>query len=296
MLRVISASLVAGFALLGVMGTDATPAYRQAGIMLLPQAAERGLTPGGRYALKIDAALIADPLPDSHPLSELPAGTQVILLAAAGIGPWRLLTTLWPIVVAALISGWGTAVLSPEGGPVLLHLGWITITTGSLAAGGAIALRGLAIALPGITVLLTTDPTDLADGLAQTLKLPARFVLAALAALRLVEVMVTEWGVLAAARRARGAGGARGPWAALTEFAGLAFTLLVQSLRRATRLAMTMEARGFGRTPPGGGKRSWARESRLRARDGWIMACGAVLAFVPVVVSVLTGAWRFFGL
>ena len=31
----------------------------------------------------IDAALIADPLPDSHPLSELPAGTQVILLAAA---------------------------------------------------------------------------------------------------------------------------------------------------------------------------------------------------------------------
>ena len=83
MLRVISASLVAGFALLGVMGTDATPAYRQAGIMLLPQTAERGLTPGGRYALKIDAALIADPLPDSHPLSELPAGTQVILLAAA---------------------------------------------------------------------------------------------------------------------------------------------------------------------------------------------------------------------
>ena len=83
MLRVISASLVAGFALLGVMGTDATPAYRQAGIMLLPQAAERALTPGGRYALKIDAALIADPLPDSHPLSELPAGTQVILLAAA---------------------------------------------------------------------------------------------------------------------------------------------------------------------------------------------------------------------
>lgn len=82
MLRVISASLVAGFALLGVMGTDATPAYRQAGIML-PQTAEWGLTPGGRYALKIDAALIADPLPDSHPLSELPAGTQVILLSSA---------------------------------------------------------------------------------------------------------------------------------------------------------------------------------------------------------------------
>ncbi|MGV8024879.1 CbiQ family ECF transporter T component, partial [Mycobacterium kansasii] len=91
--------------------------------------------------------------------------------------------------------------LSPEGGTVLLNLGWITVTTGSLAAGAAIALRGLAIALPGITVLLTTDPTDLADGLAQTLRLPERFVLASLAALRLVEVMVKEWSVLASARR-----------------------------------------------------------------------------------------------
>ena len=135
---------------------------------------------------------------------------------------------------------------------------------------------------------LTTDPTDLADGLAQTLKLPARFVLAALAALRLVEVMVTEWGVLAAARRARGAGGARGPWAALTEFAGLAFTLLVQSLRRATRLAMTMEARGFGAGP-----RTWARVPRF-GRVDVVVGCATVLiAVAAVTLSLLTGAHRF---
>ncbi|WP_305142875.1 energy-coupling factor transporter transmembrane component T family protein [Kocuria marina] len=178
------------------------PAVSRAGLLARTNAVVKLLG-----ALVITAVLVvsADPV-----TSGVALGGQLLLLAAAGIGPWRLLTTLWPIVVAALISGWGTAVLSPEGGPALLHLGWITITTGSLAAGGAIALRGLAIALPGITVLLTTDPTDLADGLAQTLKLPARFVLAALAALRLVEVMVTEWGVLAAARRAR-CGGSAGP-------------------------------------------------------------------------------------
>ncbi|KHE74296.1 cobalt transporter [Kocuria marina] len=258
---------------------------------VLPTVARTGLLARTNAVVKLLGALVitavlvvsADPV-----TSGVALGGQLLLLAAAGIGPWRLLTTLWPIVVAALISGWGTAVLSPEGGPVLLHLGWITITTGSLAAGGAIALRGLAIALPGITVLLTTDPTDLADGLAQTLKLPARFVLAALAALRLVEVMVTEWGVLAAARRARGAGGARGPWAALTEFAGLAFTLLVQSLRRATRLAMTMEARGFGAGP-----RTWARVPRF-GRVDVVVGCATVLiAVAAVTLSLLTGAHRF---
>ena len=76
----------------------------------------------------------------------------------------------------------------------------------------------------------------------------------------------------------------------------MSFGLLVIALRRGGKLATAMEARGFGRTPPSGGKRTWARESRLHARDGWIMALGTVFAFVPVVVSVLTGAWRFFGL
>lgn len=76
----------------------------------------------------------------------------------------------------------------------------------------------------------------------------------------------------------------------------MSFGLLVIALRRGGKLATAMEARGFGRTPPGGGARTWARESRLHARDGWIMALGTVFAFVPVVVSVLTGAWRFFGL
>lgn len=161
----------------------------------------------GALLITLVIVVSADPVTNAVAL----AG-QLVLLAGVGLGPWRLLRLLWPLVVAALISGWGTAMLSPAGGTVLVEVGWLTITTGSLAAGGAIALRGLAIALPGITVLLTTDPTDLADGLAQTLRLPARFVLAALAAMRLVEVMVTEWSVLASARRARGAGAGAARW------------------------------------------------------------------------------------
>lgn len=227
-------------------------------------------------------AVSADPVTSAVAL----AG-QLVLLAAAGQRPLRLLLTLWPVTAAALVSGWGTAMLSPAQGTTLLHLGWVTITTGSLAAGAAIALRGLAIALPGITVLLTTEPTDLADGLAQTLKLPERFVLASLAALRLVDVMVKEWAVLAAARRARGAANHRGP-AALREFAGQAFTLLVQSLRRATRLAMTMEARGFGAGP-----RTWARAPRYGRVDLWVGGAAVLIAAGALLASLLLGTHRF---
>ena len=237
----------------------------------------------GALLITLVIVVSADPVTNGVAL----AG-QLVLLAGVGLGPRRLLATLWPVLAAALVSGWGTAMLSPEGGPVLLHLGWVTVTTGSLAAGGAIALRGLAIALPGITVLLTTDPTDLADGLAQTLKLPARFVLAALAAMRLVEVMITEWSILAAARRARGAGGHRGPLGRVKEFGGQAFTLLLQSLRRATRLAMTMEARGFGAGP-----RTWARTPRCSRVDLLVGGAVVLTAVGALAVSLALGTHRF---
>lgn len=213
---------------------------------------------------------------------------ELLLLGLAGQRPVTLLLRAWPVLVAALVSGWGTALLAVDSGPVLLDLGPTELSAGSVTAGAAIALRGLALALPGLLVLLTTDPTDLADGLAQTLRLPARFVLASLAALRLVGVMFTEWSTLAMARRARGAGTGRGPVGVLREFGGQAFTLLVQSLRRATRLSVTMEARGFGAGP-----RTWARVPRYSWRDVVVLAGCAAVAVAGPVVSVLLEAHRF---
>lgn len=213
---------------------------------------------------------------------------ELVLLGLAGQRPLALLLRAWPVVLAALVSGWGTVVLAEDSGPVLLDLGVTELSAGSVAAGAAIAMRGLALALPGLLVVLSTDPTDLADGLAQTVRLPARFVLASLAALRLVGVMVTEWDTLAMARRARGAGAGRGPVPVVREFGGQAFTLLVQSLRRATRLSVTMEARGFGAGP-----RTWARVPAYSWRDAVVLTGCATVALAGPVVSVLVGAHRF---
>ncbi|MGO4385046.1 energy-coupling factor transporter transmembrane component T family protein [Specibacter sp. RAF43] len=212
---------------------------------------------------------------------------ECALLPLAGLGVRLLLLRGWPILMAALVGGYGTALLAPKTGELLLAAGPVTFTTGSVEAGVAIALRGLAIALPGILVLASTDPTDLADALAQKLRLPHRFVLGALAAMRLVGLLVAEWQVLGMARRARGVGGAGGFWGHLKASLGQAMALLIQAIRRATRLAVTMEAKGFGAGP-----RTWARESRFTARDAWVAGGGLVIAAAAVGAAVVVGTWN----
>ncbi|OMH27611.1 cobalt transporter [Tersicoccus phoenicis] len=216
---------------------------------------------------------------------------ELVLVPLAGLTLRTLLVRGWPILVAALVSGYGTTVLAPPSGAVLLQAGPFDLTSGALTAGVGIALRGLALAVPGILLLATTDPTDLADALAQRLHLPHRFVLGALAAMRLVGLLVAEWSTLSMARRARGVGaGARGIGGVLGRLragAGQTVALLVQAIRRAGRLAITMEARGFG-----SGRRTWARPSTFHPRDAVVVAGGVLLAVVAVTAAVLAGTWN----
>ena len=212
---------------------------------------------------------------------------ELALLPLAGLGAGMLLRRGWPILIAAGVGGYGTALLAPKTGAVLLAAGPLAFTTGSAESGVAIALRGLAIALPGVIVLASTDPTDLADALAQKLRLPHRFVLGALAAMRLVGLLVAEWQTLGMARRARGVGGEPGFFSGLQASLGQAMALLVQAIRRASRLAVTMEAKGFGAGP-----RTWARVSTFSGRDGWVVAGGVAIAAASVAAAVVLGTWN----
>ena len=132
---------------------------------------------------------------------------------------------------------------------------------------------------------MTVDPTDLADGLAQVVRLPARFVLGGLAGLRLVGLFLEDWRALELARRARGIAD-RG---ALRRLLSQAFALLVLSIRRGSKLATAMEARGFGAPV----RRTWARPSTFRGREFALVGLGLAVALLSVGVSVATGSWNF---
>lgn len=219
---------------------------------------------------------------------------ELMLLPLLGVKPLEFLRRTWPLVLAAGIGAYATALLAPKTGAVVLGLGPVIFTQGSLTAGLAIGLRGLAIAFPGVFLLFSTDPTDLADGLAQKLRMPHRFVLGALAGMRLVGLLVDEWRTLGLARRARGVGTENNPLARLKSFFGQAFGLMVQAIRRATRLAVAMEARGFGGIVDGkAAPRTWARESTFSILDVWVLLGGALIAALAVTAAVAAGTWNF---
>ncbi|MEV4483587.1 energy-coupling factor transporter transmembrane component T family protein [Micromonospora coxensis] len=192
-----------------------------------------------------------------------------------------------------LVGGAGIVVTlvlfaADRSGRVLLDAGPLLVTSGVLITALGLALRMFAVALPGIIVFATTDPTDLADALVQNAKAPARFAIGALAAFRLVPLLGQEWQMIEMARRARGVDAGRNPVARLRLFASTAFALLVGAIRRGTRLAVAMDARGFDAGTP----RTVARRQRFGGADALLVAGAAVLAGAALAVSVALGTFR----
>ncbi len=210
---------------------------------------------------------------------------ELVLFFWAGIGIRQFLRRTMPIWIAALLGGFTILLYGRASGETVFQFLLIQISDGSIELAIATTLRILAIALPAVVLFVTIDPTDLADGLAQIVRLPARFVLGALAGLRLVGLFAEDWQSLELARRARGIAD-RGR---LRRFWGQAFALLVLSIRRGAKLSTAMEARGFDAPA----QRTWARESRLHSADGVLVALAVVIAVTAVTVSVLTGNWNF---
>lgn len=227
----------------------------------------------------------------------LDALTPALLLAVelvaftwSGLSLATAARRLWPLLVAVPGLAVTTAVLTEErGGTVVLDAGPLAVTTGGLLAALAVALRVLAIALPGVVAVATIDPTDLADALVQQLHASPRFTFGALAAFRMVPLLGEEWRTLQFARRARGMDGGRSPVRQATLFFATVFALLVAALRRGVRLAAAMDARGFGHRRD----RTSARIQRMDAAD-WALLCGAAgVMAAATAVSVAAGTWTF---
>jgi energy-coupling factor transport system permease protein len=154
-------------------------------------------------------------------------------------------------------------------------------------AGVALGLRVVGLALPGVLLVASTDPVRLADALTIHWRVSTRFAFGALAALRLVPLLVTEFETVRLARRTRGVEAGRDPVARLRLFAGIAFTLLVGAVRRGSRLATAMDARGFDSGIP----RTNARGSTLHRRDALFVVGTVVVCAAAVALSVLAGQW-----
>jgi energy-coupling factor transport system permease protein len=199
---------------------------------------------------------------------------ELCLFPAAGLtSAHTVWVRTWPILLGAAGVGVVNVLLAEDA---------------TVAAGAGLTLRVLGLALPGVLLVASTDPVRMADALTIHWRVSPRFAYGALAALRLMPLLVSEFESIRLARRTRGVESGRNPVALVRLFAGTAFALLVSALRRGSRLATAMDARGFDSGVP----RTNARGSHLRPRDAAFLAGTAAVCAAAVAISVLAGTWH----
>ena len=277
--------------------TNAAPAPARGAQTAEQPGAQTGTKPGARGLLartnpvaRVLALLVAT-TPLLITIDPVSAGValalELALMPLSGVSARSFALKATPLAVAAPLGALSMLLYASPGGHVYWQLGPAAISDHSMWLALGIGLRMCAIVMPAIALLDRIDPTDMGDGLAQILHLPARPVLAALAGARMTSLMAADWKALERARRARGVGDA----SRIRSFLRGAFSLLVFALRRSGKLATTMEARGFGAA----GKRTWARPSRLRAADAVLMVVAAAVPAIALAASVWAGTFALVG-
>ena len=258
---------------------------------------DRGAKPGARGLLahtnpvaRVLALLVAT-TPLLITIDPVSAGValalELALMPLSGVSARSFFLKATPLLLAAPLGALSMLLYASPGGNVYWQFGPAAISDHSMWLALGIGLRMCAIVMPAIALLDRIDPTDMGDGLAQILRLPARPVLAALAGARMTSLMAADWKALERARRARGVGDA----SRIRSFLRGSFSLLVFALRRSGKLATTMEARGFGAA----GKRTWARVSRLRAADAVLMVVAIALPAIALAASIWAGTFALVG-
>ena len=255
-----------------------------------PKRGARGLLARTNPVARVLALLVAT-TPLLITIDPVSAAVAVILELAlmplSGVSVRSFFLKATPLLLAAPLGAASMLLYASPGGTVYWQFGPAAISDHSMWLALGIGLRMCAIVLPAIALLDRIDPTDMGDGLAQILRLPARPVLAALAGARMMSLMAADWKALERARRARGVGDS----SRIRSFLRGSFSLLVFALRRSGKLATTMEARGFGAQ----GRRTWARVSRLRAADAVLMVVAIALPAIALAVSIWAGTFALVG-
>ena len=254
------------------------------------QAGTRGLLARTNPVARVLALLVAT-TPLLITIDPVSAGValalELALMPLSGVSARSFFLKATPLLLAAPLGALSMLLYASPGGTVYWQFGPAAISDHSMWLALGIGLRMCAIVMPAIALLDRIDPTDMGDGLAQILHLPARPVLAALAGARMTSLMAADWKALERARRARGVGDS----SRIRSFLRGSFSLLVFALRRSGKLATTMEARGFGAA----GKRTWARVSRLRAADAVLMVVAIALPAIALAASIWAGTFALVG-
>lgn len=214
---------------------------------------------------------IVNALTLSMPTHLATLAVTVACVPLLGISARKFFRTSWPLGVAALTLVLVNSLADPSPG-----VGWSDLNTGVVTA-----VRLLAIALPGLVAFMAVEPVSLVDALVQYLHIPARFGYGGLAAMRLLPTLTDDLQLRRLALRARGAT-PTGIVGHVRSTHTLLVGLLVTAIRRATRLATALDARGFDTL-----RRATARPSRWTRIDTTWCVSGVIIAAAIGWISLI---------
>jgi energy-coupling factor transporter transmembrane protein EcfT len=187
------------------------------------------------------------------------------------------------ILVLFVVSCLLWSVLLKAGEPIF-HWGPILGSPTSLLVGIAMGLRVTTYVVIGLAFLATTSVEELTSAL-RGIGLPFSFGFALSTSFRLVPTFVETTKSVTEAQRARGLSLEHGgPVARAKKYLPLFIPILAICIRRASTMAMALEARGFGAQ---GSRTSFCR-SRLSGREGVLLVV-IVLAAAGAIFLRVTG-------
>ena len=240
---------------------------------------------GVALLLSLILVLVIDPV---TPLLFL-ALAWVAAVQLGGVPAGAYLRTCAPLAVVALGFVWTNALFAvPAPDDTVWRIGPLMVSASGLRFGVGIGLRGLAIGAVSLAAIRTSDPTRLVVSLIRNARVPYRIGYAMLAAYRFFPIIGDEYQRIRLAQRVRGV---RPRSIGARVSAGLRgiVPLLGEATRRATRIAVAMDARGFASAD----ERTYWRETPLTRAD-WLFA-GACLAAAAVILAAgAVGGWLRF--
>ncbi|WP_173916819.1 energy-coupling factor transporter transmembrane protein EcfT [Halobacillus sp. Marseille-Q1614] len=159
--------------------------------------------------------------------------------------PWKRLAVISIPFVLIFLTSCTSMIFFGKGEITWFKWGLVHITEESFFRGLHLGFRGIVFAALGVIFALTTRPVYLFYSLMQQLKLKPKYAYSFMAAIRLIPLMIEEMQTLHYALKVRGVQAEKGVKGFYKKLKTYSIPLLSQSIRRAYRIAVAMEAKGF---------------------------------------------------
>lgn len=207
------------------------------------------------------------------------AVTFIVFAAFSGHPAKRLALYASPALLL-FISSSTSMIFYGKGETTWLEWGIVHVTKESFFRGVQVGLKSLCFAFVGLTFALTTRPVLLFYSLMRQCRLPPKYAYSLMAAMRLIPIMIEELQTLRHALAVRGVAHERGFRGLYRKLRSYAVPMLAQSIRRAQRIAVAMEAKRFADT----GRRTYFYEVGFGPVDAMFVA-GAIVLYIAAYAA-----------